>query len=61
MLLLAFEEKNKFKIDLLETMRLLSNTWNSVSEATIKNCFKKVNFTQPKDNLEEQESEDTSE
>ena len=27
---------------------------------TITNCHKKVNFTQPEDNLEEQEAEDTS-
>ena len=41
-------------------MRLLSNARDSVSEATIKNCFKKVNFTQREDNLEERETEDTS-
>ena len=60
MCLLAFEEKKNFKIDVLEGMRLLSNAWNSVSEATIKNCFKKVYFTQPEDNIEEQETDNTS-
>ena len=60
MRLLAFEEKKNFKIDVLEGMRLLSNAWNSVLKATIKNCCKKVNFTQPEDNLEEQETEDTT-
>ena len=58
MRLLAFGKN--FKIDVLEEMRLLSNAWNSVSEATIKNCFKKVNFIQPEDNIEEQETKDTS-
>ena len=56
--LLAFEKN--FKIDVPEEMRLLSNAWNSVSEATIKNYFKKVNFIQPEDNIEEQETKDTS-
>ena len=60
MRLLAFEEIKNFKIDVLDGMRLLSNIWNSVSEAKIKNCFKNVNFTQPEDNLEKQETEDTS-
>ena len=32
----------------------------SVLKATIKNCCKIVNFTQPEDNLEEQETEDTT-
>ena len=41
-------------------MGLLSNAWNSISEANIKNCFKKVNFTQPEDNLEEEETQNIS-
>ena len=56
MRLLAFEEKKEFKVDVLEGMRLLSRARDSVSEATIQNCFKKVNFTQPEDTVE-QESE----
>ena len=60
MRLLAFGEKKNFKIDVLEGMRLLCNAWNSASKAAKENCFKKVNFTQPDDNLEEQETEDTS-
>ena len=58
--LLAFKEKKNFKIIVLERIRLLSNAWNSVSKATIKNCFKKVNFTQTEYNIEEQETKDTS-
>ena len=53
---LAFEEKKDFKVHVLEGMRLLSQAWDSVSEATIQNCFKKVNFTQSEDIVEEQES-----
>ena len=41
-------------------MRLLNNAWNSVSEVAIKCCFKKVNFTQPEESIEEQETEDTN-
>ena len=50
MRLLAFEEKKDFKINVLEGTKLLSNAWNAVSEAAIKNCFKKVNFIQAEDN-----------
>ena len=39
--LLAFEEKRDFKVDVLEAMRLLRRAWNSVSEVTIQNCFKR--------------------
>ena len=50
MRLVAFEEKKDFTINVLEGTKLLSNAWNVVSEATIKNCFKKVNFIQAEDN-----------
>ena len=60
MRLLAFEEKKNFKIEVFKEIRHFSNAWNSLSEATINNRFKKVYFTQPEDNLEEQETEDTS-
>ena len=54
MRLLAFEEKKpNCKIDVLESMKLLNQAWDSVSETAIKNCFKKVMFVQPEleDNL----------
>ena len=56
--LLAFEEKRDFKVDVLEAMRLLRRTWNSVSEVTIQNCFKKGNFVrlEDEDNIEETEN-----
>ena len=60
MRLLAFEEKKNFKIKVLKEIKHFSNAWNSLSEATINNRFKKVYFTQPEDNLEEPETEDTS-
>ena len=59
MRLLAFEEKKpNCKIDVLESMKLFNQAWDSVSETAIKNCFKKVMFVQPEleDNLEETES-----
>ena len=57
--LLAFEEKKDFTINVLEGTKLLGNAWNAVSEATIKNCFKKVNFIQAKDNqVQEEQTED---
>ena len=39
-------------------MRLLRRAWNSVSEVTIQNCFKKANFVRLKDedNIEETEN-----
>ena len=40
MRLLAFEEKKDFKVDVLDGMRLLSQAWDSVREATIQNCLK---------------------
>ena len=40
--LLAFEEKKDFTVNVLEAMKLLRQAWNSVSEVTIQNCFKKV-------------------
>ena len=59
MRLVAFEEKKDFTISVLEGMKLLSYTWNAVSEATIKNCFKKVNFIQAEDNqVQEKQTED---
>ena len=60
MRLVAFEEKKDFTINVLEGTKLLSNAWNAVSEATIKNCFKKVNFIQAEDNQvqEEQTNDD---
>ena len=56
--LLAFEEKRDFKVDVLEAVRLLRRAWNSVSEVTIQNCFKKANFVQleDEDNIEETEN-----
>ena len=42
--LLAFEEKKDFTVNVLEAIKLLRQAWNSVSEVTIQNCFKKVNF-----------------
>ena len=44
----AFEDKKDFTINVLEGIKLLSNAWNAVSEARIKNCYKKVNFYQQK-------------
>ena len=44
MRLLAFEEKKEFKVDVLEAMKLLDEAWNSVSDMTIQNCFRKVHF-----------------
>ena len=59
MRLLAFEEKKDFTINVLEGTKLLSNAWNAVSEATIKNCFKKINFIQAEDNqVQEEQTED---
>ena len=59
MRLLAFEEKKDFTINVLEGTKLLSNAWNAVSKATIKNCFKKVNFIQAEDNqVQEEQTED---
>ena len=55
--LVAFEEKKDFTINVLEGMKLLSNAWNAVSEATIKNCFKKVNFIQEEDFIPVQEEQ----
>ena len=59
MRMLAFEEKKDFTINVLEGTKLLSNAWKAVSEATIKNCFKKVNFIQAEDNqVQEEQTED---
>ena len=55
----AFEEKKDFTINVLEGIKLLSNAWNAVSEARIKNFYKKVNFYQPEDNqVQEEQTED---
>ena len=56
--LLAFEEKRDFKVDVLEAIRLLRRAWNSVSEVTIQNCFKKAIFVrlEDEDNIEETEN-----
>ena len=56
--LLAFEEKRDFIVNVLEAMRLLRRAWNSVSEVTIQNCFKKANFVrlEDEDNIEETEN-----
>ena len=62
--LLAFEEKKDFTVNVLEAMKLLRQAWNSVSEKTIQNCFKKVNFIrlEAKDEgVEEAEDEDVEE
>ena len=53
--LVAFQEKKNFTINVLERTKLLSNAWNKVSEATIKNCFKKVNFLPGEDNQVQEE------
>ena len=59
MSLVAFKEKKDFTINVLEGTKLLSNAWNAVSEATIKKCFKKVNFIQAEDNqFQEEQTED---
>ena len=59
MRLVAFEEKKDFTINVLEETKLLSNAWNVISEATIKNCFKKVNFIQVEDKqVQEEQTED---
>ena len=50
MRLLAFEKKKDLTMNVLEGTKLLSNAWNAVSEATIKNRFKKVNYIQAEDN-----------
>ena len=56
--LLAFEEKKDFKVDVLQAMRLLREAWNSVSQVTIQNCFKKAKFVrlEEDDDVEEIES-----
>ena len=56
--LLAFEEKKICKINILDSLKLLNQAWNSVSKTAIKNCFKKVKFFNPEleDDLEETES-----
>ena len=59
MCLVVFEEKKDFTINVLEGTKLISNGWNEVSEAPIKNCFKKVNFIQAEDNqVQEEQTED---
>ena len=59
MFLVTFEKKKDFTINVLERTKLLSIAWNVVSEATIKNCFKKVNFIQAEDNqVQEEQTED---
>ena len=45
MCLLAFEGKKEFKVDVLEAIKLLGQAWNSVSDTTIQNCFRKVRFS----------------
>ena len=56
--LLAFEEKKTCKINILDSLKLLNQSWNSVSETAMKNCFKKVKFfhSELKDDLKETES-----
>ena len=44
MRLLAFELKERIKVDVLEAMKLLDLAWNSVSDVSIQNCFRKVRF-----------------
>ena len=59
MRLVAFEEKKNFTINVLEGTKLLNNAWNKVSEATIKNCFKKVNFLPAEDSkVQEEQTKD---
>ena len=53
-----FRRKKPCKINILDSLKLLNQAWNSVSETAIKNCFKKVKFFHSKleDDLEETES-----
>ena len=44
MRLLAFEGKKELKVDVLEAVKLLDLAWNSVSDVSIQNCFRKVRF-----------------
>jgi len=44
MLLLAFEGKKEFKVDILEAIKLRHQAWIYVSEKSIQNCFAKVHF-----------------
>ena len=44
MRLLAFEGKKELKVDVLEVLKLLDLAWNSVSDVSIQNCFRKVCF-----------------
>ena len=46
------------KISVLDAMKWLKQSWNDVTEATIKNCFKHCSFTQDDDASEEQPGED---
>ena len=39
-----FRRKKPCKINILDSLKLLNQAWNSVSETAIKNCFKKVKF-----------------
>ena len=51
-------KKRKTTINVLERTKLLRNAWNAISEATIKNCFKKVNFILEEDNQVQEEQTD---
>ena len=49
-----FRRKKPCKINILDSLKLLNQAWNSVSKTAIKNCFKKVKFFHSE--LEETES-----
>ena len=53
-----FRRKKPCKINILDSLKLLNQAWNSVSKTAIKNCFKKVKFfhSELEDDLEETES-----
>ena len=44
MRLLAFEGKKEFKVNVLEAIKLFDLAWNSVTDISIQNCFRKVPF-----------------
>ena len=57
-LLVAMDSHEDLKISVLDAMKWLKQSWNEVTEATIKNCFKHCSFTQDDNASEEQPGED---
>lgn len=43
--ILALEIKEKFTISILDAIRMLSKSWQCVTSATIKNCFRKAGLS----------------